>query len=66
VPWGARVREATASVRRTPLAGVRRKSTKLAASPVSGTVTHEERYPLGLLVPYPLGLLVPFPLLFSE
>jgi hypothetical protein len=33
------VREATASVRRTQLVVVRRKRTKLAASPISGTVT---------------------------
>jgi hypothetical protein len=55
----SRVLEATASVRRTQLAVVRRKSTKLAVSPISGTVTklcqltREERYPLGLLEPFP-------------
>jgi hypothetical protein len=35
----SRVREATASVRRTQLAVVRRKSTKLAASPPRGPAT---------------------------
>jgi hypothetical protein len=55
-------REATASVRRTQLAVVRRKSTKLAASPPRGPakklgqLTREERYPLALL---------PFFLVFS-
>jgi hypothetical protein len=54
------VREATASVRRTQLAVVRRKSTKLAASPPRGPVTklgqltREERYTLGLLEPFSL------------
>jgi hypothetical protein len=56
----SRVREATASVRRTQLAVVRRKSTKLASSPPRGPVTklgqltREERYPLGLLEPFSL------------
>jgi hypothetical protein len=50
----SRVQEATASVRRTQLAVVRRKSTKLAASPPRGPatklgqLTREERYPLAL------------------
>jgi hypothetical protein len=54
----SRVREATASVRRTQLAVVRRKTTKLAASPPRGPVTnlgqltHKERYPLALLEPF--------------
>jgi hypothetical protein len=54
------VREATASVRRTQLAVVRRKSKKLAASPPRGPatklgqLTREERYPLGLLEPFSL------------
>jgi hypothetical protein len=53
----SRVREATASVRRTQLAVVRRKSTKLASSPPRGPATklgqliREERYPLGLFEP---------------
>jgi hypothetical protein len=56
----SRVREATASVRRTQLAVVRRKSTKLAASPPRGPatklgqLTREERYPLALLEPFSL------------
>jgi hypothetical protein len=56
----SRVREATASVRRTQLAVVRRKSTKLAASPPRrpaiklGQLTCEERYPLALLEPFSL------------
>jgi hypothetical protein len=58
----SRVREATASVRRTQLAVVRRKSTKLAASPPRGPVTK-----LGQLTrdESPLALLEPFSLLFS-
>jgi hypothetical protein len=54
------VREATASVRRSQLAVVRRKSTKLAASPPRepatklGQLTREERYPLALLEPFSL------------
>jgi hypothetical protein len=48
----SRVREATASVRRTQLTVVRRKSTKLAASPPRGP--REERYPLALLEPFSL------------
>jgi hypothetical protein len=56
----SRVREATASVRRTQFAVVRRKSTKLAASPPRGPVTklgqltREKRYPLALLEPFSL------------
>jgi hypothetical protein len=56
----SRVREATASVRRTQLAVVRRKGTKLAASPPKapatklGQLTREERYPLALLEPFSL------------
>jgi hypothetical protein len=56
----SRVREATASVRRTQLAVVRRKSTKLAALPPRGLVTklgqltREERHPLALLEPFSL------------
>jgi hypothetical protein len=59
----SRVREAAASVRRTQLAVVRRKSTKLAASPPRGPATK-----LGQLTRegrYPLALLEPFSLLFS-
>jgi hypothetical protein len=54
----SRVRETTASVRRTQLAVVRRKSTKLASSPPRGPatklgqLTREERYPLALLEPF--------------
>jgi hypothetical protein len=57
---GPRVREAVASVRRTQLAVVRRKSTKLTVSPIRRTVTklgqltREERYPLGLFEPFSL------------
>jgi hypothetical protein len=56
----SRVREATGSVLRTQLAVVRRKSTKLAASPPRGPatklgqLTREERYPLALLEPFSL------------
>jgi hypothetical protein len=56
----SRVRKATASVRRTQLAVVRRKSTKLAASssrgPATklGQLTREERYSLALLEPFSL------------
>jgi hypothetical protein len=56
----SRIREAGASVRRTQLAVVRRKSTKLAASPTRGPttklgqLTREERYPLALLEPFSL------------
>jgi hypothetical protein len=58
--WGPQVREATVSVHRTQLAVVRYRSTKLAASTISGTVTklgqltREERYPLDLLVTFSL------------
>jgi hypothetical protein len=54
----SRVREATGSVRRTQLAVVRRKSTKLATAPPRGPatklgqLTREERYPLALLEPF--------------
>jgi hypothetical protein len=54
----SRVREATVSVRRTQLAVVRRKSTKVAVSPPRGPatklgqLTREERYPLALLEPF--------------
>jgi hypothetical protein len=56
----SRVREAAASVRSTQLAVVRRKSTKLAASPPRGPatklgqLTREQRYPLALLEPFSL------------
>jgi hypothetical protein len=61
----SRVREATASVRRTQLAVVQRKSTKLAASPPRGPATklgqliREKRYPLALLEPV-------FPFIFDH
>jgi hypothetical protein len=61
----SRVREATASVHRTQLAVVRRKSTKLAASPPRGPatklgqLTRAERYPLALLEPF-------FPFIFDH
>jgi hypothetical protein len=54
----SRVREATARVRRPQLSVVRRKSSKLAASPPRGPatklgqLTREERYPLVLLEPF--------------
>jgi hypothetical protein len=56
----SRVWKATASVRRTQLAVVRRKSTKLPASlprgPVTklGQLTREDRYRLALLEPFSL------------
>jgi hypothetical protein len=59
----SRVREATSSFRPTQLAVVRRKSTKLAASPPRGPATK-----LGQLTreeTYPLAPLEPFSLLFS-
>jgi hypothetical protein len=60
-----RVQEATDNVRLTQLAVVRRKSTKLAASPPRGPatklgqLTREERYPLALLEPV-------FPFIFDH
>jgi hypothetical protein len=59
VPWGLEFGQLPPVVRRTQLAVVRRKSTKVAVSPISGTVTkltqltRKERHPLGLLEPFP-------------
>jgi hypothetical protein len=57
------VQEATASVRRTQLAVVRCKSTKLASSPPKGPMTKLGRLPRKER--YPLVLLESFSLLFS-